>query len=223
MILVLLGAPGAGKGTQGEWVCKEFGIPSISTGDLLRGEVKENSDLGKKAKSFMDKGELVPDSLIVSMLEKRIEKKDCNKGFILDGFPRNTAQADTLGQMLFKQKKSLSAVLNIDVDPEAIISRLSNRLTCSVCKAGFNRLTKPSKAEGKCDSCGGALIQREDDKEATIRNRLNVYQKQTAPLIEYYSKAGHLIQIDGNRDMNTVQKDISKKLKSFSNDSSKKH
>jgi adenylate kinase len=222
MILVLLGAPGAGKGTQAEWVCKEFDIPSISTGDLLRAEVKENSDLGKKAKSFMDKGELVTDSLIVSMLEKRIQLPDCSKGFILDGFPRNTSQADTLNQMLSKLGKSLDAVVNIDVDPESIVQRLSNRLTCSSCKAGFNRLTKKPKVEGICDVCGGALIQREDDKEATIRNRLSVYEKQTSPLIAYYSKTGKLIQINGNQDMGAVQKDIINKLKSSLHDSAKK-
>lgn len=208
MILILLGAPGAGKGTQAERIINDFSIPSISTGDLLRAEVKNESELGKSAKAFMDKGELVPDDLIVSMLKKRVEMDDCANGYILDGFPRNVEQAKILKEMLAGMNRSLNNVVSVDVDPESIVERLSNRLTCSNCKAGYNRISKKPKEEGKCDLCGGDLFQRDDDKEDTIRNRLKVYAQQTEPLKAFYNEESLLFQVDGNRDIDAVYNDI---------------
>lgn len=212
MVLVLLGAPGAGKGTQATEITKEFGIPAISTGDLLRGEVKAKSDLGNQAKGYMDGGELVPDSLILAMLEKRIGDDDCKKGLILDGFPRNVAQAEALDGLLERVGMRLDAAVDIHVDKEVVVGRLSNRLACGNCKAGYNRLSKPPQQEGVCDLCGGELIQRDDDKEETIRNRLTVYEEKTAPLISFFQDKGLLRTIDGNREMAAIAADVQAEL-----------
>ncbi len=200
--LLLIGPPGAGKGTQATIVSKKYGIPQIATGDMLRQEVKNATDLGTKAKAFMDKGELVPDSLVISMLEKRLKEKDASKGFILDGFPRTVAQADALDVKFKELNITNFVVIELKVNENSIIQRLSARRTCSKCGKIFNLLTEPPKKEGTCDDCNGSLYQRDDDKEATIRERFKVYNSKTAPLIEYYAKKGMLktVSADGSID-----------------------
>ena len=200
--LLLIGPPGAGKGTQATIISKKYGIPQIATGDMLRQEVKNATDLGTKAKAFMDKGELVPDSLVISMLEKRLKEKDASKGFILDGFPRTVAQADALDVKFKELNITNFAVIELKVNENSIIQRLSARRTCSKCGKIFNLLTEPPKKEGTCDDCNGSLYQRDDDKEVTIRERFKVYNSKTAPLIEYYAKKGMLktVSADGSID-----------------------
>ena len=197
MRLVLLGAPGAGKGTQAKILIEKHKIPQISTGDLLRAAVAEGTALGKEAKSFMDKGELVPDTVVLGMVEERIKKDDCKAGYILDGFPRNTAQAEALDKMLDALGMGLTAALSVDVPKEDLMKRLTGRRTCKSCGQMYNVYFGPSKAEGVCDKCGGPLFQRDDDKEETIKRRLDVYDAQTAPLIDYYSKKGILKSVTG--------------------------
>ncbi len=200
--LLLIGPPGAGKGTQATIISKKYGIPQIATGDMLRQEVKNASDLGIKAKAYMDKGELVPDSLVISMLEKRLKANDAGKGFILDGFPRTVAQADALDVKFKELNIANFAVIELKVNEDSIIQRLSARRVCSSCGKIFNLLTEPPKKEGTCDDCHGSLYQRDDDKEATIRERFKVYNSKTAPLIEYYAKKGMLKTViaDGSID-----------------------
>jgi adenylate kinase len=197
MNLILLGPPGAGKGTQAQRMVERYHIPQISTGDILRAAVKDKTPLGAKAKSYMDQGQLVPDALVIGIIEERLKAADCNPGFILDGFPRTIAQAEALQPILTKMGKSIDHVINIEVDPEELIRRLTGRRTCKNCGAMFHILFQPPKREGICDRCGGTLYQREDDKEETIRTRLNEYQKQTAPLIQYYRHKKMLRSIQG--------------------------
>jgi adenylate kinase len=197
--IILLGAPGAGKGTQSERLVAEFGIPQISTGDLLRSERKSGSPLGKEAASYMDSGKLVPDDLVIRMVEQRLALGDCANGFILDGFPRTVEQADKLGEMLEKSGKRLSAVINIVVAEDNLIKRLLGRRKCPACGANFNVFFSPPAKEGICDACGAALEQRKDDNEETIRERFVVYQKQTQPLVEYYRGKGVYAGVDGER------------------------
>lgn len=197
MRLVLLGAPGAGKGTQAKKIIEKYPIPQISTGDLLRAAVSAGTALGKEAKSYMDKGELVPDSVVLGMVEERLKQDDCKKGFILDGFPRNTKQAEELDAMLAGVKMSLTAALNVDVPLGILMQRLTGRRTCKACGQMFNIYTSAPQKEGICDKCGGALFQRDDDKEETIKKRLDVYSAQTAPLIDYYGKKGIMKTVDG--------------------------
>jgi adenylate kinase len=178
MRIVLLGAPGAGKGTQAKMMIEKYAIPQISTGDLLRAAVKEGTALGKEAKGFMDRGELVPDSVVLGMVEERLKQPDCQKGFILDGFPRNTAQAETLDGMLSRVGMPLKLALSVDVPFENLMKRLTGRRTCKECGQMFNVFFGPSKKEGVCDKCGGALFQRDDDKEDTIRKRLEVWHSE---------------------------------------------
>ncbi len=213
MILILLGAPGVGKGTQGQLISKEFSIPQISTGDILRKEVKEETELGKKAKSYMDSGALVPDDIIVGMMEKRIKEDDCKNGFILDGFPRTTAQAEALDEMLSKNGLNLDSVLLIDVPEEEIIERLTGRRVCPNCGAVYHVKYNPPKNDNICDKCSTQLIQRDDDTESVVRNRLKVYQDSTAPLIEYYEKTNKLVKIDGTGDINDIFANIKEVLK----------
>ncbi len=213
MILILLGAPGVGKGTQGQLISKEFSIPQISTGDILRKEVKEETELGKKAKSYMDSGALVPDDIIVGMMEKRIKEDDCKNGFILDGFPRTTAQAEALDEMLSKNGLNLDSVLLIDVPEEEIIERLTGRRVCPNCGAVYHVKYNPPKNDNICDKCSTQLIQRDDDTESVVRNRLKVYQDSTAPLIEYYEKTNKLVKIDGMGDINDIFANIKEVLK----------
>jgi len=197
MRLVLLGAPGAGKGTQAKKLIEKYGIPQISTGDILRKAVADGTPLGKEAKSYMDKGELVPDSVVIGLVKERLAQDDCKKGYILDGFPRNTSQAETLDEVLSGMKASLDVALSVDVDKDDLMKRLTGRRTCKSCQQMYNIYFTPPKKDGVCDKCGGALFQRDDDKEATIKNRLDVYDKATAPLIDYYSKKGILKSVTG--------------------------
>jgi adenylate kinase len=186
--IVLLGAPGAGKGTQAKMLIEKYRIPQISTGDILRKAVADGTPLGKEAKVIMDQGGLVSDKIVLGLVEERIKQPDCKDGFILDGFPRNTAQAEALDKMLSAMGAPLNIALNIDVDMNDLLKRLTGRRTCKGCQQMYNIFFSAPKKEGVCDKCNGELFQRDDDKEATIKKRLDVYSQQTAPLIDYYSK-----------------------------------
>jgi adenylate kinase len=202
--LVLLGAPGAGKGTQAKKLIEKYSIPQISTGDLLRAAVAAETELGKKAKSYMDKGELVPDSVVLGMVEERLKQNDCQQGYILDGFPRNRAQAEALDEMLKSVGMELDAALSIDVPLEDLMKRLTGRRTCKNCGQMYNVYFSAPKKEGICDKCGGELYQRDDDKEETIRKRLEVYNEQTAPLIDYYRDKGILKSVNGTGSIDDI-------------------
>ncbi len=197
MRLILLGAPGAGKGTQSKRLVEKYAIPQISTGDILRAAVKDETKLGSEARSCMDKGELVPDDVVIGIIEERLRGSDCEKGFILDGFPRTVVQADALEVTLTQMGQSIEHVLNIQVDDAELIKRLSGRRICKECGEGYHVEYSPSKKLNICDKCSGELYQRDDDKEATISERLKVYGKQTSQLIDYYSKQGCLSIIEG--------------------------
>lgn len=205
MKLILLGPPGAGKGTQAKMLTEKFGIPQISTGDILRAAVKEGTALGLKAKEFMDAGALVPDEVVIGIVAERLLAADCDNGFILDGFPRTVAQADALQGNLAQMGKQLDRVLSLKVDAEALVIRLTGRRTCKDCGKGYHLSYDPPRQEGRCDACGGELFQRDDDREETIRKRLAVYDEQTSPLIDYYSKAGLLVELDGMQPIASVQ------------------
>ena len=197
MNLILLGPPGAGKGTQAQRIVERYHIPQVSTGDILRTAVKEGTPLGKKAKAFMDQGQLVPDEVVIGIIEGRLRAPDCNPGFILDGFPRTIVQAEALQAILTKMGKSMDHVINIEVYSEELVRRLTGRRTCRNCGAMFHLLFHPPKREGICDRCGGVLYQREDDKEETIRMRLREYEKQTTPLIQHYQLKNGLRSVQG--------------------------
>jgi len=197
MRLVLLGAPGAGKGTQAKKLIEKYGIPQISTGDILRKAVADGTPLGKEAKSYMDKGELVPDSVVIGLVKERLAQDDCKNGYILDGFPRNTSQAETLDNVLTEMNASLDIALSVDVEMDELMKRLTGRRTCKGCQQMYNVHFSPPKSEGTCDKCGGELYQRDDDMEETIKNRLDVYEKSTAPLIDYYGSKGVLKSVKG--------------------------
>jgi adenylate kinase len=197
MKLVLLGAPGAGKGTQAKKLIEKYKIPQISTGDILRKAVADGTPLGKEAKSFMDKGELVPDSVVIGLVKERLGQDDCNNGYILDGFPRNTSQAETLDTVLSDMGSPLDIALSVDVDKDVLMKRLTGRRTCKGCQQMYNVHFSPPQKDGVCDKCGGELYQRDDDKEETIKNRLDVYEKSTAPLIDYYGNKGILKSVEG--------------------------
>ena len=205
MKLILLGPPGAGKGTQAKMLTEKFNIPQISTGDILRAAVKEGTEMGKRAKEYMDAGGLVPDEVVVGIVRDRLREADCDNGFILDGFPRTVAQADALQVSLVDMGKELDRVISLEVDAEALVERLTGRRTCKDCGRGYHIMFDPSRQEGKCDACGGTLFQRDDDQEETIRKRLQVYADQTAPLISYYNDAGLLMELDGMRPIAQVQ------------------
>ncbi|MDH5203448.1 MAG: adenylate kinase [Nitrospirota bacterium] len=204
MRLVLLGAPGAGKGTQAKKLIEKYSIPQISTGDILRKAVADGTPLGKEAKSYMDKGELVPDSVVIGLVKERIAQDDCKKGYILDGFPRNTAQAEVLDKVLAEMGAPLDTALSVDVDKDVLMKRLTGRRTCKSCQQMYNVYFSPPKKEGVCDKCGGELFQRNDDKEETIKKRLDVYDAQTAPLMGYYKKKGILKSVMGLGDINEI-------------------
>ena len=193
MKIILLGAPGAGKGTQAEKISERYAIPQISTGNIIREALQSGSRLGKKTKSFMDAGQLVPDDIVIKIVRERIKKKDCKNGFILDGFPRTLPQAEALDKLL---KKDLDAVLEIKVDENILVERLSGRRVCPDCGATYHIVGKKPMVEGKCDKCSGTLIQRKDDTAETIKERLSVYHEQTEPLIAYYRNKGKLISIE---------------------------
>jgi adenylate kinase len=217
MRLILLGGPGAGKGTQAKKLVDKYNIPQISTGDILRGAVKNNTELGQKAKSFMDAGELVPDNVIIGIVKDRIQEDDCEKGFIFDGFPRTTAQAETLDTMLDELDIKLDAAINFKVSDEVIVTRMSGRRTCAQCQAVFNVKFNPPKQEGVCDKCSGELTQRDDEKEEVVRNRLKVYEDQTAPLIDFYNNKGLLKDVNGEQEINTIFEEVTNLLDNLSN------
>jgi len=212
MRIVLLGAPGAGKGTQAKKLIEKYGMPQISTGDLLRAAVSAGTPLGKEAKSFMDKGELVPDRVVLGMVEERLKQDDCKKGYILDGFPRNTAQAEALDKMLASLDMPLTAALSVDVPFEDLMKRLTGRRTCKACGQMYNIYFKPPVKEGVCDKCSGELFQRDDDKEATIKKRLEVYNAQTAPLFDYYGKKGIVKSVSGTGSIDDIFKKVTEAL-----------
>ena len=204
MRIILVGPPGAGKGTQAEKIVAKYGVAHISTGDILRANVKAGTELGKKAKSFMDAGGLVPDDVIVEMMRGRLVEKDCEKGFILDGFPRTVPQAEALTALLKDMGIKLDGVILLDVPDDAVVERLCGRRMCRSCGKIFHVTFKPSTSGERCDACGGELYQRDDDKETVIRQRLAVYHGQTAPLVDYYGKAGLLRPVDAAESVDKV-------------------
>ena len=204
MKMILLGAPGAGKGTQAQRIAEKYGIPHISTGDIFRANIKNGTELGKKAKAFMDQGLLVPDELTVDLVMDRISQPDCKEGYILDGFPRTIPQAEALTEALKKQGTAIDYALDIEMEDQAIIDRMAGRRVCAKCGATFHVVNIPPKKEGVCDNCGGELELRDDDAPETVKKRLNVYHEQTAPLIEYYKKQGILHEIDGTLGIDGV-------------------
>jgi len=208
MRVVLLGPPGAGKGTQAETIVKAYEIPHISTGDMFRSAVKEGTKLGMEAKAYMDAGALVPDELTIGIVKERLQKSDCQKGFLLDGFPRTLAQADALDKLLQELGSNLDAVLNIEVPFEDLITRLTGRFICRQCQAPYHKVFNPPRQAGICDLCGGELYQRADDSEATVTARLEVYNRQTAPLISYYANSNRLITINGQGSVEEVGKSV---------------
>jgi adenylate kinase len=208
MKIVLLGPPGSGKGTQAKYIVEKFDIPHISTGDIFRKNIKEQTPLGVKAKSYIDKGLLVPDEVTVEIVVDRIKQDDCKKGFLLDGFPRTVNQADALDEVLGNMGTALDNAINIEVADKALIDRLTGRRVCNSCGASFHVSLNPPKQENVCDHCGSQLIQRADDNIETVSNRLDVYKKQTQPLIEYYSKKNILSNINGEQDIEKVFEDI---------------
>lgn len=197
MRLIFLGPPGAGKGTQAKMLIDRYGIPQISTGDILRAAVKEGTPMGKKAKEYMEAGKLVTDDIVIGIMQDRLKQEDCKKGFILDGFPRTVAQAEALDAMLKTLNMPLDKVLALTVPDAELLKRLTGRRTCKSCGQMYHIVFDPSRKEGVCDKCGGELYQRADDNDETIKNRLSVYHSQTSPLLEYYGKQGLLREIDG--------------------------
>ena len=197
MNIILLGPPGAGKGTQAKMLVDKYEIPQISTGDILRAAVKEGTKLGKEAKSYMDAGKLVPDSVVIGIVEERIQQPDCGKGYMLDGFPRTVPQAEALDEMLNNLSSQIDHVVSIEVDSEELIKRLTGRRTCRECGAGYHVMFDPPEQEGVCGKCGGELYQRDDDNVETVTSRLDVYQSQTLPLIDYYQQQDRVRPIDG--------------------------
>lgn len=213
MRLILLGPPGAGKGTQAERLVKDRGLIQLSTGDMLRAAVKAGSEIGLKAKAIMERGELVPDSVVVQIIADRIDQPDCAKGFVLDGFPRNPAQAAALDDMLAARKMKIDHVIEMTVDDAVLTERITGRFSCAKCGAGYHDKFKPTKTAGKCDACGGTeFIRRADDNAETVKSRLSVYHAQTAPLLPYYRDKGVLRQVDGMADMAEVTKQIARIL-----------
>lgn len=214
MNIILLGPPGAGKGTQAKKISENHSLPHISTGDILRENISNNTALGIKAKSYMARGELVPDELLITIIKERLSRSDCLGGFLLDGYPRTIPQADALQMILTESGRKLDVVLDIDVEEEELIKRLSGRRMCA-CGASYHVDFNPSRKEGICDVCKGKLYQREDDKADAIRNRLVVYKKQTQPLIDYYAGKGILRIIDGSKDISAISNDINKVLEKY--------
>lgn len=201
---VLLGPPGAGKGTQAVRLVEKYEIPHISTGDIFRKNIKEGTELGKKAQEYMNAGALVPDELVVDLVKDRLQQNDCKNGFLLDGFPRTIFQAEKLDEFLSESNLKMDIVINLKVEKEALIKRLTGRRVCKDCGASYHIVNIPPKKEGVCDICGGELIQRKDDNIETVENRINVYEEQTAPLIGYYKEAGSLVDFDGEASLDEV-------------------
>lgn len=215
MNIVLLGPPGAGKGTQAKKIVQQYSIPHISTGDIFRKNITEQTPLGKKAKEYIDQGLLVPDELTIDIVKDRLMQDDCSEGFLLDGFPRTVFQAESLDSFLKKLDKVIECALLIEVPRENILMRMTGRRMCKNCGASYHVTFNPPKADGKCDLCGGPLVQRKDDTEATVKERLKVYDEQTQPLIDYYAEQDKLIEIDGTQDIDVVfdiAKDVLKRF-----------
>ncbi|WP_143319829.1 adenylate kinase [Clostridium sp. HBUAS56010] len=208
MKIIMLGAPGAGKGTQAKKISEKYQIPHISTGDIFRSNIKEGTELGKKAKGYMDQGALVPDELTIGMLIDRIQKEDCSNGYVLDGFPRTIPQAESLKEAISKMGQKVDFAINVDVPDENIINRMSGRRACLTCGATYHIVYNPTKVSGVCDACGAELVLRDDDKPETVKKRLNVYHDQTQPLIDYYKNDGVLVNVDGTQELNKVFSDI---------------
>lgn len=208
MKIIMLGAPGAGKGTQAKKIAEKYQIPHISTGDIFRANIKGGTELGMKAKSYMDQGGLVPDDVTIGMLLDRIHEADCANGYVLDGFPRTIPQAESLTKALAEMGEAMDYAINVDVPDENIINRMAGRRACLACGATYHIVYNPPKKEGICDVCGEKLVLRDDDKPETVQKRLSVYHEQTQPLIEYYGNAGILVTVDGTKDLNEVFKDI---------------
>ena len=215
MNIILMGPPGAGKGTQAELLKARFPIPHISTGDIFRDAVNQGSELGQEAQKYMSSGQLVPDEITTAIVKERITQADCDSGFLLDGFPRTTDQAQALDQSLAELGKKVDLAINIDVPTELLIERLSGRISCQECKRVYNLNFNPPREQGKCDSCGGELVQRNDDRGETVVKRLEVYNQQTRPLLQYYEAQGVLFNIEGSRGSSQVFADIQEKLESL--------
>ncbi|GAB7387275.1 adenylate kinase [Bacillaceae bacterium] len=213
MNVILMGLPGAGKGTQAERIVQEFAIPHISTGDMFREAVREGTELGLKAKSYMDQGLLVPDDVVVGIVRERLGKDDCKSGFLLDGFPRTVAQAEALDQTLRQMERSIDHVIHIEVSRDILLARLTGRRICRSCGATYHVIFNPPQKEGICDKCGGELYQRDDDNEATVATRLDVNIEQSAPLLKYYEEKGLLRDIDGQQEIEKVFSDIAQVLR----------
>jgi adenylate kinase len=211
--LMIMGPPGAGKGTQAERMIKDLNITHVSTGDMFRAAIKAGTEMGTKAKEYMDKGQLVPDEVVVGMVKERLSQPDCAKGFLLDGFPRTVAQADALSKTLEQMGINLDGVINIAVPRERLMARLTGRRVCKGCGASYHVMFNAPKTEGVCNSCGGELYQRSDDNEVTVGSRLDVYEGQTQPLIDYYKVKGLLLNINGDQDINLVLEEVFKALK----------
>ncbi len=207
-----MGLPGAGKGTQAERIVEKYDIPHISTGDMFRAAMKEETELGLQAKSFIDKGELVPDEVTIGIVRERLGKNDCQKGFLLDGFPRTVAQAEALEEILAELNKQIDYVININVNKDILMERLTGRRICKSCGATYHLVFNPPANVGKCDKCGGELYQRADDNEETVANRLEVNVKQTEPLLNFYNEKGYLRNINGEQDINDVFVDVNQLL-----------
>lgn len=212
MKIVMLGAPGAGKGTQAKMIAEKYSIPPISTGDIFRANIKNGTELGKKAKSFIDKGQLVPDELTLDLIMDRFKEDDCKNGYVLDGFPRTIPQAEALDEALKANGEKVDFAIDIDVPDENIVRRMGGRRACVNCGATYHIVYSPTKVEGKCDECGEELIVRDDDKPETVLSRLEVYHNQTQPLIDYYNEQGILKSVDGTIDMKDVFNEIVKIL-----------
>lgn len=212
MKIVMLGAPGAGKGTQAKMIAAKYEVPHISTGDIFRANIKNGTELGKKAKEYMDQGLLVPDELTVDLVIDRLSQEDCAKGYILDGFPRTIPQAEALDAALSKRGEKMDYAIDVDVPDENIVNRMSGRRACTGCGATYHIVHNPSKKGDECEVCGETLILRDDDKPETVQKRLTVYHEQTQPLIDYYTQQGILKTVDGTQDMNDVFTDVTKIL-----------
>ncbi len=208
MKIIMLGAPGAGKGTQAKMIAEKFSVPHISTGDIFRANIKNQTELGMEAKKYMDEGKLVPDELTVKILLDRVAKEDCANGYVLDGFPRTIPQAEVLNDALTKMNDAIDYAIDVDVPDENIVKRMSGRRACVTCGATYHIVHVPPKTENICDKCGSELILRDDDKPETVLNRLKIYHEQTQPLIDYYTEKGVLKTVDGTKDMNDVFADI---------------
>jgi adenylate kinase len=218
MNVILFGPPGAGKGTQAQFIVERFGIPQISTGDMLRAAVKAQSPLGVAAKSIMDAGGLVSDEIVLGLVKERISQSDCHNGFVLDGFPRTTPQADALVALLVGLGKRIDHVISLEVESAEIVQRLSGRRTCPSCGKGYHVAYDAPKVAGVCDACGTALVQRNDDREETVQNRLDVYRQQTSPLKEYFEQRGLMRHIDGNGTIQDIQRQICSLLEGSAGD-----